>query len=314
MKIRNPEINFELVNELSKIFKKLNLKPDRFTNPKYYPPENLDKELTIMYFTVMVAIDHRTGFEKSFEGYVNGEFFHGADLLWRLGRKILDENPEFFKPENLAKLRVEEFNKYFNIDGLTLWDSQIRTYLLNDLGLKIVKFYNNSILELFKRSKGYLRRNGFGIIEQLRVFRAFEDPVEKKPFLLTKFLLHRGLIEIKDIENLEVPVDNHLCRIAYRLGIVKLPEELIKYIIENVELPYEIDVKLRSTVRSAWKEISRLSGILPTVLDDFLWSFGRKVCTFSNPECSKCPFQDVCTANKLKTYIVEHRFKLTWYY
>ena len=145
--------------------------------------------------------------------------------------------------------------------------------------------------------------------------RAYEDPVEKKSFLLYKFLERRGIFEAKDKENIHVPVDNHLTRIAIRFGLVVVPKEFEEIFLWRKEADRFTDIILRFHIREAYKEVSRLSGIPPTRLDDFLWMHGRNVCT-TPPLCEKCPLKESCNAYRnpvLKKYR-EHYYLNTWYY
>ncbi|OYT56351.1 MAG: hypothetical protein B6U76_04010, partial [Desulfurococcales archaeon ex4484_217_2] len=83
------------------------------------------------------------------------------------------------------------------------------------------------------------------LIDRLKTFRAYEDPVEKKSFLLVKFLERRGIFKPIDKENLHVPVDNHLVRIAFRLGIVKLDREILKKVLNGEEFDRYFTANIR---------------------------------------------------------------------
>ncbi len=299
------------------------IKPDEFTDERYYPPAGAEEELTLRYFIAMVAIDHRTSRLKAFEGYVNGEFYHGADLLYRLGSKVFKENPDFFSPENLSKISASDVSEWLSIEyqgeKVTIWDPEVRAELLKDLGLKLSRLFGGKVLNIVKRSDNYVRNpRGAGFIDLLKVFKAYSDPVEKKSFLLVKFLSRRGLLKVKDPENLEVPVDNHLVRIALRTGIIVLPNELMERIKRRSEFREPEDVALRLKVREAYKAVSRIASINPLIMDDYLWMFGRKICTRRNPVCvggGKCPFKSICRfKGPSAEEVVEHNFRDTFYY
>ncbi len=286
-------------------------------DPKYYPPRDDERERVLRYFLVMVAMDHRLSRPgKPYEGYVDGEFYHGADLLYRLGAKKYYDDPDFFSPAHLTEISADEVREWLSVGDVSPPDIVVRTYLLRDLGLKLVKLYDGSVEKLIGgyrvRLHGSISSPGF--VERLRVFRAYEDPVEKKAMLLAKFLEARDLIEIMD--ELDLAIDNHLSRIAYRLGIVMVSGPLWDKITRGVEVTWEEDVLLRMTIRRAYRLLAHKSGVHPGLLDDHLWIMGRKICLRDKePLCNKCLFRNFCMARKNPKFMVdEHTYYNTWYY
>ncbi|WFO74519.1 iron-sulfur cluster loop [Desulfurococcaceae archaeon MEX13E-LK6-19] len=306
-------------NIVTKYIEKIKHEQLNVFDERYYPPSSSDLETTLRYFLVVVALDHRLSRPgKPYEACLEDGCYHGADLLYRIARKILDENPRFYDPHVLSNLRVDEFTKYFNVKEATVPDPEVRTLLLRDIGVKLLKLYDGNAENIIKisgnRLKGSLGKPG--LIDLLRVFRAYEDPVEKKLFLLAKFLEARGIIKVNDIEEKEVPVDNHLTRIALRTGIVSVYGVLWDKIRENKPVSWEEDILLRLSVRKAYKIVSLEAGIDPFLLDDFLWVFGRKACyRDEEPRCNECIFKEFCKAYRNAEYMVsEHYYYDTWYY
>lgn len=310
---------------------------DPFTNPLLYPETTRDTEEQLRYFFFIVAIDHRTSGTTKFEGVIQGKYFHGADLLYRLAKLKLEEDPDFFSPEKLVKISTQDVVKWLSIKYenkiITVKDPEVRAYLLRDAACKLIEYYSGEVKELLKASKGYVGVENYGLTHLLKFFKAYEDPVEKKTFLLIKFLERRGLLTILDPENLHVPVDNHLTRIALRVGLVKiLDEALLEEILHRRYLTIEQDCLLRFKVREAYDIVCSYLGISPLHLDDFLWSFGRSCCTSENPSCTQrcsyenckvkevgllctgtCPFTKICEAYTTGTYIMDYTCD-TWYY
>ena len=315
------KIDYMQCEKFARVIRNVKIKPDPFTNPEYFPPSNEPVENVVNYFFFMVAIDHRTSLPgKPFEGYIDGKFYHGSDLLYRLGMIMYEENPDFFSPENMSKITADDIRRWLTVDEpkrITIHDPEIRAFLLRDAGTKLLKLYDGSILNLLRASKGYLylKPNG-GFIERLKIFRAYEDPVEKKPFLLTKFLERRGVLKVMDSENMHVPVDNHLVRIALRTGIVDEIEKVKELFMWKREATYEEDIIIRLIIRQAWKIISKLSEVNPSILDDFLWMFGRKTCLREKPMCEICPLKNACKAfiDTKRRQLYEHLYYNTWYY
>jgi len=310
---------------------------DTFTDERYYPPLTADRETVTTYFLVMVAMDHRLSRpHRPYEGVVDGEFYHGADLLYRLGAKMLSEDPEFFTADRLARVTQDDVRRWLSVrsEGGVAEppDVHLRTLLLRDLGMKLKNLFDGSAYNLVVESGGFLKdRQGGGFINMLKVFKAYQDPVEKKPYLLAKFLERRGILRVADPHNKEVPVDNHLTRVALRLGLVDVDSDTLESIAYGRHFTWEEDVELRLAVRMAYKEAAKAAGLDPFILDDFLWLFGRKCCTRDSPICrtscrdecgrlgvcdaSNCLLAGLCRAYRDPLYMVpEHNYIETWYY
>ncbi len=330
-------LNYGRIARVALIMGKLvrSTKLDDFTDERYYPPVGSDTEYVLRYFLCMVALDHRTSRYQPFEGFVNGEFFHGADLLYRLGMRKFLTDPEFFSPEHLSKVTTDEVAEWlsitFNNKKIIIWDPDVRAELLRDIGIKLLKFYDGKVCHIIDRARNKLKgMPGYGLIDLLKVFKAYSDPVEKKAYLYAKFISRRGLFTYEDPYNAEVPVDNHLVRVALRLGIVKPSKQLLQKILKGEEFSWDEDVELRFAVRKAYKYIARITNIDPLILDDFLWLFGRHCCTKTGPTCvdgcsgkcealdycsGGCPFENICAyGGERALRITEHNYQNTYYY
>ncbi len=277
--------------------------PDGFTDPRYYPPSGADPETVAAYFLVMVAMDHRLSRPgRPYEARLSGDgFYHGADLLYRLGARRLQEDPGFFTPGRLARVTVEEVRAWLCVGDTCPPDPGVRAALLRDLGRKLQLLYRGSALRLIEEARGMLHTwdpGAPGLVERLRVFEAYSDPVEKKPMLLAKFLERRGVIEIHDPWNKRVPVDNHLTRIALRLGLLQPRPGLAEKIRRREPFtPWE-DVELRIGVREAWHQVARRAGYDDFILDDLLWTMGRRLCIHDAPRCRRCTGHPACVNNQ----------------
>ncbi|AFZ70561.1 hypothetical protein Calag_0820 [Caldisphaera lagunensis DSM 15908] len=331
------KINQESCEKLGSQLKSLKMKNiDMYDDENYFPPLTESKENVFLYFLVMVSIDHRLRFhDKPFEGFIENKFYHGADALYKLGILKYKDDPSFFYPENLANINIDTVTKWLTIEnkeGKKIYPSDIRVRheLLKDIGIKIKKNFSDPY-DIITISKGYLRRDyGNGFIDILKIFKAYQDPVEKKAFLLAKFLERRSILSINDPYNKELPIDNHLTRIALRLGIVDVDDTTREKIYANIEFSDWEDILLRLSVRQAYKMVSQYSGIDPFILDDFLWAFGRSCCKTKDPVCKtsctnecikitgckeNCIFTKECKAFQNRIYMIpEHNFKNTWWY
>ena len=305
--------------------------PDSFTDPRYYPGRDADDEQVAFYFLVMVAMDHRLSRPgRPYEARLSGEgLYHGADLLYRLGARMLQENPGFFTVKRLAHITPGEVRAWLCAGSACPPDAELRAALLRDLARKLKQYYGGSVLKLIEESQGYLHTwdpRAPGLVERLTVFQAYNDPVEKKAMLLAKFLERRGLLRIHDTWNKRVPVDNHLVRIALRTGIVVLERELEEKILsQRAFTPWE-DILLRVSVREAWHRVALEAGADDFILDDILWAMGRRVCVRGNPHCRGCRSRPVCNdtgcvladacpvALRSRAPLNEHLFLNTYWY
>ena len=300
---------------------------DRFIDELYYPGEKEPRRSVALYFLVMVAMDHRLSRpNKPYEAVIEGERFHGADLLYRLGKIRYEQDPGFFEPESLAKTSVKDVLDWLCVGETCPPDPETRAALLRDLGVKLIKLFDGRVEDIIGVDQ--LRGNALkpGFIDLLRNFAAYSDPIEKKSFLLAKFLERRGVIRISDYWNKRVPVDNHVTRIAIRLGIVDLGDELLRKIARREEFNEAEDVLVRLCVREAWHRVAVIGGVDDFLLDDVLWSGGRRNCVRGSPTCSncsrgalcrgsKCVFRRVCPVGLgVSKPLDEHVFFNTWWY
>ena len=333
--MRGVQVDVERSRAAGRLLARLStaVEPDPFTDERYYPPGDADRETVAMYFLVMVAMDHRLSRPgRPYRAVIDGEVYEGADLLYYLGARRLREDPEFFTAERLSRVSEDDVREWLSVPGqASPPDPAVRASLLRDLGLKLSRLYGGSAYALIEESGHMLRRGvADGFIDRLKVFKAYQDPVEKKAFLLAKFLERRGVVRFLDPENKEVPVDNHLVRIALRLGMVRLSSDLMEAVrLKRHFTPWE-DVMLRLAVREAYRIAASEGGVDPFIMDDFLWLFGRRCCTREKPVCRAgcrakcsairgcnggCSLAPVCLAVGNDAFMVtEHTYLNTWWY
>lgn len=311
-----PCLDVERIKLVATVIKRIDIRPMDLYNVKFYPTSNEPIDKVFMYFLTMVAMDHRLSRPgRPYKAIIDGEELHGADLLYRLGMKMFMVNPNFFTPYNLNTINVEQVRAWLSVEDVSPPDLELRTILLRDLGNKILRFFEGDAVKILRVSQGYLRReDGYGLLDLLRMFKAYSDPVEKKSMLLVKFLSYRGLVDVKDKENIRIPVDNHLTRIAIRLGMIILDRHLENRILNGIPVEYDEDILIRYTVREAYRQLSIVANMDQFRLDDFLWSFGRSTCLRYSPRCSICQLRSACRAYEVGLFLNEHTYYDTWYY
>jgi hypothetical protein len=300
-------LNIDRIVSVAKVLSTLSLSRADVFDTRFFPPRDADTESVYNYFLAMVAIDHRTHLGSYvFSRKINGEVFTGSDLLWRLGMEVFNRDKSFFSPIRLSMLDPLTVRDWLVGDYGPVWDYGVRAYLLRDVGATAVRHYGTPLMHIDVNDADEL-------LNRLSIMIAYEDPVRKKAYLLMKFLVARGLLKIRQ-GDIKLPIDNHLTRIAYRLGIVRLEDWVVELIRQGVHVDRDLDIRLRLLVRDAWDAVVRVGKLDPIALDDFLWRLGRTTCIVDKPRCEQCPLRSVCQAYSRGFFINEHVHYLTYYY
>uniref|UniRef100_A0A7C3RLX0 Uncharacterized protein n=1 Tax=Archaeoglobus fulgidus TaxID=2234 RepID=A0A7C3RLX0_ARCFL len=263
-------IDEDRVRELAGILRRMKYTPITFDNPELFPEP--DSFIYPNYVFFMVAIDHRTGFDVDFR-------YHGSDLLFYLARKKQLEEREFFTARNLVKIDAECIRKTFIFRGKTVAKPEERAFLLKDCAEKLLKYYEGDFMNLLSRAD-FMVEN---ILPRLKIFKAYEDPLMKKSFLLLKILKRQGFVRGK----LKFPVDSVLVEIAVSSGILILPEEIMEKINAGTMLSIKETNFLRELTQKSLMLVSERAGIEADIIDDLLWAFGRERIPENSPLSEK---------------------------
>lgn len=321
-------VNEEACQSLGRIIKD-KIKPsftfDRFDDPLLFPPPDTDKQTVADYFFFMTSIDHRTHYPgQRFQSIINGRALEGSDLLYALARIKARDTPEYFTAEHLQHASTRETKDLFTApriskpyprgesrplrhpvrdtpSSITIRNPRGRARLLRDGAVKLRQLYHGHAINILRESDGYLvRDDGSGFLQLLGQFEAYQDPLRKKAYLLTKVYERRGVMEVKDVENLNVPVDNLLMRIALRCGLIEvINADLATKLRAHARVSQEEEFEIRETTRRAYRIVSDTSDLRATLLDDILWTHGKDYCHRRLPACTRpqgCPFGEACRA------------------
>ncbi|HDO20215.1 MAG: hypothetical protein NDF53_00340 [archaeon GB-1867-097] len=332
------KLNFDRCQLLGFLLKNLNLYPLDFSDPRFYPDSKLNDEIVFNYFFFMTALDFGFSFQPLFYGYVKDGFYEGSKLLWRLGKVRFDDDSNFFTCSSMLTVTGRSVYDWLRVDEpyprrINLPD--VRAFLLRDAAYRLIKDYNGSFKRLVEVCNDLLYGSSKGFIERLSEFKAFRDPLGRKSFLLAKFLSRRGFFNFKDAENLEIPVDGKICRIALRLGLISLDDESMNRLIKGGQFTASEDYAVRCRVRESLKLVSAFSNVDPLVLHDFLDLLGESCCRSSSPVCvaecnlercellrflvncnGVCPLLPVCESKGSERAIKIRELNVpnTWYY
>jgi len=271
----NFSIDEERAKQIGDLITRLRYRPDECAGITPFVGDPYHEAHFIFFLT---AIDHNTHGEERYEMIVDGSLVHGSDLLYELARRFARMERDFFTPQRLKNVSPDELVRVFRAGLVVPVRIHERAKLLNDAADTLLEKYDGDIRNLFAGADGYLRPSkGPGILSLLREFKAYEDPLEKKSFLLVKLLRRRKLVAIRDTENINVPVDHVLFTLALRSGLVRMDQSAKEAIMGGVCLDTSLVEALRAVTLMAFREVAAISKVAADEFDDLLWAYGREI-------------------------------------
>lgn len=107
-----------------------------------------------------------------------------------------------------------------------------------------------------------------------------------------KAMVEKSLLKVKNLDELDIPVDKQVARFTIYTGVLKLlSDQFVGCAQEN---------PLRSLIEEAWRHAAKTFGTVPWKLDEPIWTIGSKLC--SGRRCEKCPVEDLCDKTKGITF------------
>jgi len=270
---------------LAGALKKVQYSPDDFNEitPFFHDQK---RELHFIFF--LTAIDHKThGDIQRYEEQIDGKTIHGSDLLYLKAKNAATKDNDLFMPEKLRSIDYDTLKDVFRTSAGTLpVGLQERGDLLRDAANTLLTKYHGDLSELFEKSKNLLLSpipKDRGVLERLKAFKAYQDPLGKKSFLLVKLLRRKKLLAVADQENIRVPVDHVLMTIGLRTGMILVEEATSKSLLEKALLDEKSIDSLRRVTALAFQRVAEYSSLPPDHFDDLLWAFGRECFKFPPP-------------------------------
>lgn len=242
------------------------------------------------------------------ETELDGEYVKGSDLFFAFARRKAQQDPNFFTATRLADLTVAEYQASYAPDGdpahTLINRAEERVAILRDLAQGLLRDYQGSTLTLLAACGHQLQTSeGTGLLDRLSKFEGYNDPHSKKAFVLLKVLDQCNLWQAQDTNNLFIPVDYHLIRMALRTGIVTITDPALDKLLHTQAPASEADdLEIREVIKQAYKVMEEHSGVDIFVLDEIFWTIGRSCCHYARPpRCSACDFTD-CSVMKSFDY------------
>jgi hypothetical protein len=296
----------------------------------------VDRDKTGNFFLFVVAICHQTSprGKPRLTGIVNGDRQYGWDYLVNKFAEETSRRPELLEPCRWRDFDADQMAELFEdpISGKTLTEPKRRAQLVRDLGFTMEALQLRSMDELFQRCQGQLQGGTPNLLQSLKSFAAYQDPVKKKSFFFLSIMQNSGIWVYPDVEHLGPPVDYHEVRGHLRLGTVRVNSPGIRHKLRyGIEVLPEEDIMLRESVYEAMMYITRQVGMVtPSQIHYVLWNLFRSYCTRTEPSCfapvslpapynhiSKqfegCPFQIICAGKESEPLLSEHVFSTEWY-
>ncbi len=176
---------------------------------------------------------------------------------------LFEKNKSLFRPEYILQLDRKKLREIFR--------KEIRHRFPNAAAEKwisvsryLMEKYNGEIEKLFES------KDAKKIWQEVRNIKGFGP---KLASLFLAFVKRLNLVELKEIEDIPVPVDTHLEKLALRIGIIEKPIN-------------------REELGKIWNLIAKKLGESWLDLNDALWITGAFLCR--KKRCQICDLKEVC--------------------
>jgi len=240
-----------------------------YTMPEYVLPRNLEEGTRehALFLTYVISIDYMTD----------------AVELWKKSRGAYELYPERFAPEEILRISPRTVENFVKKLGARFYLNAAKTWI------KISRV----LLDRYSGDPRNITKDPLEIAEIKRQLRAF-------PYLrgnkLSNFYLRAmgetGLFKVRNLNELDIPVDKQVARFTIYTGVLKLLSE------EFIGCPQENP--LRSLIEEAWRDAAKKFDVAPWKLDEPIWTIGSKLCR--GRQCGKCPVEDLCDNTKGITF------------
>ena len=256
---------------------------------------------TLQQFGFWEVVDGR--YKAPMIATIDGETLKGSDYLWRAYmRKLVEGNPEFFRPETQSQLTKGEMLNIFRSDegqdpmpALDLHKNQARSYGKDMLALS----HTSSRLVADANTSSNPLRTFLSSLDHIGGYK--EDPLRKKTALLALILSQRPerFLILQPEETIPPIIDYHLMRSCLRTGLLDLVDtDLEGKIQDRILLNPEEEWAVRSAAYEAVLQVVQLSQKGMGAVDWFFFNARRRCPEMTEPQCDRCPVDPVCPKRK----------------
>ena len=242
---------------------------ENYSMPEYVLPRNLEEgsKEHALFLTYVISIDYMTD----------------ADRLWKKSRGAYELHPERFTPEEILKISPRTVENIVKGLGARFYSNASKTWI------KISKV----LIDKYDGDPRNITREPLEVDEVKRRLRDF-------PYLrgnkLSNFYIRAmgetGLFKVKNLNELDIPVDKQVARFTIYTGVLKLlSEQFIGCAQEN---------PMRNLIEEVWRDAAKKLDTAPWKLDEPIWTIGSKLC--SGRKCGQCPVKELCDKTKGITF------------
>ena len=197
-----------------------------------------------------------------------------AEILFKKLKNLFERNNKFFNPTFLlSKFDRKSLGRFFEKElGLRFPNRAAERWL--NLSKILIERYEGDVRKIFES------RDALRIFEELKNIKGFGPKLSS---LFIKFAVSLNFTRnLKNLEKVPIPVDVHLAKLAFRLGIIKGKEkDYQKFIPEIIEI---------------WSKAARNAKVSWLDLNDALWILGAYGC--KKKLCEICSVKKFCLISK----------------
>lgn len=242
---------------------------ESYSMPEYVIPRNLKQgsKEHALWLTYVISIDYMTDAEK----------------LWKKARGAYELYPERFTPENILKVSPKTVETFVRSLGARFGSTAARVWI--DLSKVLMEKYSGDPRNVTDQPL---------MVEEIKK-RLRELPSLRGPKLSNFYIRamgEQGLFKVKNLNELDIPVDKQVARFTMYSGVLKLLSEQFVGCAQ--------DDPLRGLIEEAWRNAAKSLNTAPWKLDEPIWATGSKLCSGRN--CSKCSVETLCDKTKGITF------------
>lgn len=240
-----------------------------YSMPEYVLPRKLEEGTRehALFLTYVISIDYMTDAVK----------------LWERSRGAYELYPERFTPEEILNLSPRTIENTVKGLGARFYSNAAKTWI------KISRL----LVDKYDGDPRNMTRKPLEIVE-------VKNRLKEFPYLrgnkLSNFYIRAmgetGLFRVKNLNELDIPVDKQVARFTMYTGVLKLLSEQF--------IGCAQDEPLRSLIEEAWRNAAKKLDTAPWKLDEPVWTVGSKLC--SGRKCGKCPVKELCNNTKGITF------------
>jgi endonuclease III len=234
---------------------------ENYISPEYILPPKLvpGSREHALFLTYVISIDCMTD----------------STQLWKKSRGAYMIFPDRFTPEKILKSSQQTVENFVKNIGARQFANAAKTWI----GI------SRALVDNFQGDPRNITREPTRIQDirkQLRLFPYLKG--KKLSNLYIRVMGETGLFKIKNINQIEIPVDKHVARFTAYTGALKL---LSKHFIGSVD-----EEPLKELIKETWRIAAKTLNTAPWRLYKPIWIIGSKLC--DDKKCKKCPIANQC--------------------